>query len=100
MSEVHHRSEGFFLLQLDHDETRAGVVDVDHAQHGTGQQDQLLFGETRKLLDGHETAGGDIEHSSLASLAEELFALQHTDFGRRGSERPPGCLVSDAEMVS
>ena len=100
MSEVHHRSEGFSLPQLDDDETTSCVVDVDHLQHGTGQQDQLLFGQTRKFLYGHETAGSDVEQGALVSRAEELSVLEHTDFGRGGSERPPGCLVADAEMVS
>ena len=85
---------------MDDDEITTNVQDVNHPQHGTGQQDQFLFGQTRKVLDGHQTAGGDVEHGPLASLAQELAALQHTDFGRRGSERPPGCLVADAEMVS
>ena len=100
MSEVQHRSERCFLLELDHDEIIARLVDVDHLQHGTGQKDQLLFGQTRKVLDAHQTAGGDVEHRPLASRAQELSALQHTDFGRCGSERPPGCLVADAVVVS
>ena len=85
---------------MDHDETTSGVVDVDHPQYGTGQQDQLLFGQTREVLDGHETAGGDVEHRPLVNLVQELGALQHTDFDRRGSERPPGCLVADTVLVS
>ena len=81
-------------------EITANVQDIDHLEHGTGQQDQFLFGQTREVLDGHETPGGDVEHRPLASHAQELVTLQHTDFGRRGSERPPGCLVADAVLVS
>ena len=35
MSEVHHRSERFFLLELNDDEITTGVQDIDHPQHGT-----------------------------------------------------------------
>ena len=69
-------------------------------EHGTWQQDQLLFGQAREVFDGHEAPGGDVEHRPLARRAEELLALQHPDFGRGGRERPPGGLVADTELVS
>ena len=73
--EVHHRHERFFFLELDDDEITANVQDIHHPQYGAGQKDKLLFGQTRKFMDGHETAGGDVKHGPLASLAQELIAL-------------------------
>ena len=50
-------------------------------QHGTGQQDKLFFGQTRKVLDGHQGPCRNVEHRAWTGAAEKLRTLQDADLG-------------------